>query len=868
MKQLINAIVTLILRFRYSITFKGLDTIKPNHRPILFLPNHPALIDPVILMNRLYNTFKPRPLAEENHANHQLIRPFMKVVRAVIIPDMNRQNRNQRQRVLTGINNIVDGLKQGDNILLYPAGRLSRNGREELGAKSGVETIIKEVKDVRIVLVRTKGLWGSSFSYADHTPATGKDTIRNLLRLLANCLFFMPRRRVDIELHEPKDFPRQGDRKILNTYLENYYNSTRSSLIRVPYFHFQKKTVEPQPLPQKTTINRNTDRVPNQIRKDVTHKVTDLAGIETIGDNDKLAQDLGMDSLALLEFGGWLQKQYNVSPENLESLQTVADCMLAASGVITGEYSQPLKPINKTWFTEQSQENLSFPQEETIAACFLQQAANNPDQAIISDQIAGVKTYRQLIMAIIALMPDIRKINNNRIGIMLPASVGAAISYLTVQFGGKVAVQINWTTGISQMSHCLNSTGVHHIISARALTQRLQDQGLDLDQLDVKWLYLEDIAAKMSKKRKIYALLNSYLSWRLLKKARIDTTAVILFTSGSEAMPKSVPLSHANILANGQDTAKILSLKSDDKLLGILPPFHSLGLSGTIIMPLCIGLKTAYYPNPTEGARVAQMISSYQASVLLSTPTFLNATLHSSSPDHLKSLRLVFSGAEKCPEHLHSSLKKLCPKTILCEGYGVTECSPVISVNYPDNPKPGTIGRVLPSMDYRLIHPETHESVNPGEPGLLIVRGPNVFSGYLGNGKSPFVSFTGKKWYDTGDLVIEQDSILTFSGRLKRFIKLGGEMISLPAIEQVMENAFPTEKGPSLAVTATNDEEHPALVLFTVDSINRERANKAIRLAGLSGLHTIRQVISIDEIPLLGSGKTDYKQLDTFVTTN
>lgn len=861
MKNFINLFITLILRLRYSITLRGLDKIKQNNKPILFLPNHPALIDPVILMNCLYSRFQPRPLAEEEHVSHKLLQPFIKLVRAVVIPDMNRQGRNGRERVRVGIDHIIDGLRQGDNILLYPAGRLTRNGREELGAKSSVETIVKQVKNLRIVTVRTTGLWGSSFSFAGHTPSKRKLIFRNLLYLLMNGFFFMPRRRIEIEFCEPDNFPFSSDRKTINTYLEKYYNDNISPAVYTPYCHFLNIPVSKKTEERPKIINRDIEGVPTGIRQDVLNQIKLLSGFDTIDENDNLAQDLSIDSLTLVEFGEWLHQQYNVSLASLGSLQTVADCILAAAGIIANTSDQ-LKPINKKWAAEQQKKMLNFPNSNTIAACFLEKAAANPGQAIVADQISGVKTYRQLIMSILALLPKIRTINNKRIGILLPASVSAVLSYLSVLFAGKVAVQVNWTTGISQIKHCLDKTNVSTIISAKAVTDKLRDQGIDLDCLDVKWLYLENIASEISVWQKLKALFGSYLSWRTLKKATIDPTAVILFTSGSEAMPKSVPLSHTNILTNCADTAHTLSLTGTDRLLGILPPFHSLGLSGTIIMPLCLGLRTAYHHNPTEGARVAQLIDGYQTTLLLTTPTFLNAALHASSKEQLKSLRLVFSGAEKCPDTLYTTLKKRYPKTILCEGYGVTECSPVISVNRPDNPSPATIGSVLPSIDYEIIHPETHIKVTPGEAGVLIVRGPNIFSGYLEEGQSPFLSFSGNQWYNTGDLVTEHDGILTFSGRLKRFIKLGGEMVSLPAIEQVMGTSFEIEDGPSFAVTATNSDNNPEIVLFTISAIDRTQANKAIKAAGLSGLHNIRQVINIDQIPLLGSGKTDYNKLD------
>jgi len=274
-----------------------------------------------------------------------------------------------------------------------------------------------------------------------------------------------------------------------------------------------------------------------------------------------------------------------------------------------------------------------------------------------------------------------------------------------------------------------------------------------------------------------------------------------------------------------------------------------------------------YWANPTEGAQLSRMIAAYETSTLITTPTFLNGILRAGEPAQLKSLRLIFSGAEKCPDHVFQTLQKMNPDALLCEGYGVTECSPVVTVNSIDDPRPGTIGRIMPSMEYVLLDPETRKLVTSGETGQLLVRGPNVFPGYLGDAPSPFVEYEGKSWYDTGDLMFEQEGVLVFAGRLKRFVKLGGEMISLPAIEQVLEAYYPTGDEAVLAVAATADEEHPELVLLTTLDTDRQEANQAIREAGLSPLHNIRLIKKTDQIPLLGTGKTDYTTINKLVNS-
>ena len=262
---------------------------------------------------------------------------------------------------------------------------------------------------------------------------------------------------------------------------------------------------------------------------------------------------------------------------------------------------------------------------------------------------------------------------------------------------------------------------------------------------------------------------------------------------------------------------------------------------------------------------LARLIEAYRVSLLVGTPTFLSGIVRTATRHQLDSLRLAVTGAEKCPERTYNALVERCPNAVVLEGYGITECSPIVAVNDDRNPRPFTIGRILPSLEYAIVDPETWQPVGTGEIGMLLVRGPTVFGGYLGDAiEPPFVEYGGHTWYRTGDLVSEdRDRVLTFHGRLKRFVKRGGEMISLPAIEAVLEQHYAAsgDQGPVIAVEATPDEHQPELVLFTTTDLDRQTVNRQIREGGLSALHNISRVIRVDSIPVLGTGKTNYREL-------
>jgi long-chain-fatty-acid--[acyl-carrier-protein] ligase len=332
-----------------------------------------------------------------------------------------------------------------------------------------------------------------------------------------------------------------------------------------------------------------------------------------------------------------------------------------------------------------------------------------------------------------------------------------------------------------------------------------------------------------------------------------------------------VPLSHANLLANLRDLSKIFYFKPSDRMIGILPPFHSFGLTGTSLLPLCSGLKVVYHPNPTEGIALARIIEAYRVSILVGTPTFLSVITRAARDEQVASLRLVVTGAEKCPEQLYETLERRWPHLSVVEGYGITECSPVVSCNRERAPRRGTIGYALPSVEFAVVDLETGERLEAGRAGMLLVRGPSIFNGYLHHdGETPFINFEGKSWYRTGDLVNEEpDGLLIFAGRLKRFVKLGGEMVSLPAVEEALLARFGNDQDQEiiLAVEAAAAETNPELVLFSTRNITREEANFAIRDVGLSPLHNIRSVKTLDAIPILGTGKTDYLKLKSLLPT-
>ena len=857
-----------IIALRYRVEIRGLEAIRAKgRRGILFLPNHSALIDPAVIVAWLYPSFELRPLADEHQVGRTVFGYIALLYGSRILPNLERSGVEARNRTRKALQDLADGLKAGENILLYPSGRLKRQTLEDIGSASGTETIVKAVPEARVVLIRQNGLWGSSFSIGatGEMPDIGTAVARGIKYLLLNGIFFMPKRRVTIEIVEPDDFPRTGTRSAINRYLERFYNADALPNTYVPYGFWERGGNRVLPDPLQIRQQADASAVSPATRDLVLAHLADVSGRTDVTLRHQLARDLGLDSLATAELVAWIQTDFGFSVDSPESLQSVADVVLAAAGQGISEKPIDLKPIPSVWFSAAGNDTLlAVPEGRTITAAFLTQAAVRASQPLFADQTSGVRTYRDLVTAVYVLKPILERLPGDYIGIMMPASIGATIFILSAMFAGKTPVMVNWTTGVRTVTHSLGLLGVTTVVTARALVAKLGSTGIDMSEVENSFLYVEDVLKGVRTSDKIRAALHARLSLAALERVQPRDEAVVLFTSGSESLPKAVPLTHANLLANMRDILQMGQLVERDIVLGFLPPFHSFGMTLTVMLPITVGLRTVFYPNPTESSVLARLAEGYRATVIFGTPTFLGGITRVASDRQLASMRLAVTGAEKCPDSLMATLKQRWPSLIVLEGYGITECSPVVSVNPMDGPVAGSIGRLLPTVEGLVVDLELTRRAVPDETGLLLVRGPSIFGGYLHfDGESPFVAFEGKSWYRTGDLVsMTADGVLFFKGRLKRFIKLGGEMVSLPAIEAVLQRHFgETDDGPIVAVEAIGSGEHPDITLFTRRPADRAQINALIRSEGLSPLHFIRQVIDVDAIPVLGTGKTDYRAL-------
>jgi len=404
------------------------------------------------------------------------------------------------------------------------------------------------------------------------------------------------------------------------------------------------------------------------------------------------------------------------------------------------------------------------------------------------------------------------------------------------------------------------------IITAGSFYEKVKEQ--IPEDIKSKLMFLEKEVGGISTKMKLKGLVQSKFP-KLFITTNIDKIAVVLFTSGSETLPKAVPLTHENIVTDLWGALHIMDIRVQSIFLSFLPPFHSFGFTVLSILPLITGVKVAYTPNPVNLNEVIEALKHNKANNIMVTPTLLKMIMAKSKKEDFESVELVISGAES----LHADIKKDFEKiteghnSIIVEGYGITECAPIVCLNPKDTQKLNSVGVVIKGMDMVIVNPDNFEILKQGEEGMLLVNGSSVFPGYLDDKiESPFINIDGKEYYKTGDLgYIDNDNFVFITGRLKRFVKIGGEMISLPFIENILKEEYGSTTENNLAVEGTDKGTDPRVVLFSTKEINLSEVNKYLRERGVASISKVREVIMIDSIPLLGSGKVDYRYLKELI---
>ena len=473
---------------------------------------------------------------------------------------------------------------------------------------------------------------------------------------------------------------------------------------------------------------------------------------------------------------------------------------------------------------------------------------------IAEDASRKTLNYSQLLLKSYVLGGTVARYlpDEDSVGVMMPNVLANLVLFYGLVASDKVPAMLNFSSGPAQILSCLKAVCVKTVITSHAFIEAGKLEGLEKAMKDggIRLLYLEDIAKAMTAVDKIKGIFRRLIAAKPKRKA--NEAAAVLFTSGSEGMPKAVLLSHTNFLINGYQAVVEAMLTPRDIFFNALPMFHSFGLGVGCILTTINGIKTVLYPSPLHYRVIPELIYDTNSTILCATDTFLAGYGNAAHPYDFFSLRMAVVGAEKLKESTEKLyLEKFCLR--IMEGYGATECSPLISVNTRMYAKRGSVGRIVPALEYKL---DPVEGITDGK--KLVVRGKNVMMGYMRADNPGVLDAPKDGWYDTGDIVeVDDEDFIFIKGRAKRFAKVGGEMISLTAIETAINELYP-ETGNAIVAVA-DEKKGEKLVLFTTCQTAESAAVKAfIRQKGLSDLGAPSQIVIKDEIPVIGSGKTDY----------
>ena len=502
---------------------------------------------------------------------------------------------------------------------------------------------------------------------------------------------------------------------------------------------------------------------------------------------------------------------------------------------------------------------------QTLVEAVVETAVRFPKHVVLQD-VSAALTYRKLLVGVNLMaeqLPAVLARDAKHIGVLLPNVNATPVVLLSLWSLGLEPAIFNFSTGPAIMLACAQLAGVKQIITSRAFLERAKLDVAPLMEAGIGFVYLEEVRAKISSGAKLGALFKQTFAPGLVcAPVDPDSAAVILFTSGSEGVPKGVELTHRNILANLRQMLAVTDLMDHDKIFNAMPLFHSFGLTVGTLLPLVRGMSVFIYPSPLHYRVVPTVFYHADCTIMLGTNTFLNGYARKANPYDFRSLRYMFAAAEKLQEATATAWAQRFGVRVL-EGYGATECAPCVSVNTPLQAKYGSAGRLMPGMEYKM---EKVEGVAEG--GRLFVRGPNVMKGYLNaDANAQFLALEG--WYDTGDIVrVDSEGFVFIQGRLKRFAKISGEMVSLTAVEDALAGAFPHYGlRCQVAVIARLDEDkgEKLIAVSNEAKLTLEEMRAAIKAKGLPNIAAPREVKFIHEIPKLGTGKTNHRELEKLI---
>lgn len=887
--KLLCKIYRLLLSVRYRLEISWLDNLKHDW-PLLILPNHQALVDPQILIVNLAEFIVVSPVIIESYYNLPIIKWIFKFMNAIPMWDLTTWS--DKKSVEQAFQDVVKALQQWRNILIYPSGQLYSQWFESIIWKQSVFNIVNMMpNNVKIIWVRLTWLRWSMWSKAWiwKNPNLVRTLFKSVRYVIVNLVFFIPKRRVVMEIEDlTKQIKSLDDLGEQNKYLEKFYNKYwEEEIFYLKHYFFYddiqgktKPTIIKWSLKQlQQTKTFDINDFPVEVFEKISKKIIQMKWLNMSSKDDliklesRLIFDLYFDSLDVAEIKSYVQTNFRWSsnPPILD-IRTIGDlCLMAVWKSTTVE---ELKLCNWDQIAENT--NIQLKQilktnfdklwdNANILTMFKSVFKSEKTNDFIFDNLLWKQSKNEFLVKAYLISDYIRNFDWKYVGIMIPATSFTSIIIIATYLAGKIPVMLNWTLWSDALDHCIKFANLNFIFTSHSFYDRVKNDSLD-KHFD-KYVYMEDILNKIPVIKKLKALVKSLFF--ILPDC--SDQAVLLYTSWSESLPKAVSLTHKNIISNLIWSMEIFDLKSDNILLWFLPPFHSFGFTVNTMLPLMTGMRVVYTPDPNDAKTIVELIKHCKITVISSTPTFLKFIMNMASSDDMLSVKIVVVWAEKCSDDIFDKFDKLCPNWLILEWYGITECSPVVSINPIKNIKRWSVWVPIWWSDLKILDLGNGNECWSWEQGMIYVSGHSIFWWYLDrNLDSPFyeidISWKQIRYYKTWDIwYLDQDGFLYITGRLKRFIKIAWEMISLPFVEWILSKKYSTDDEYKIAVESIEIEWDARIILFSVDKIDIDEANKYLRSCWVSNLIKISEVRKIEKIPLLGTGKIDYKVLKSMI---
>ncbi len=875
----------LLVAYHYKVRTNNKASLRGFRGGIIAF-GHSALSDPVITTSQIWPWAKPRPVVYSGQYNTY---PWlMKLVRAFPINSPKDGNGDwQRRKIAQQLEAVRTALASGDNIMISPAGQIKTGLKEKLGQKSGVRDLVMSNPGAPLMLIRIRGLHGSIFS--KYFTGTGDlPSGKHMLQLIRQNwkTFLLPFNRtvVDLDFERIDTVPAEVMESVgtFNAWLEAWYNAVPDQLIpgrggdsfKTDFVYGAASTSDEIPI-NELVFGRVKQLLQAEFKIEPT-AITLTSDLETLG--------IDSQSQAILPL--LVADAFGVNVPETTVLDIVRDVVVAAQGSLGDAASKEVMSVvtPPAWLESNRPVPMWIPESKSLVHAFLltRDRVGATAMACGGTNALGVdevRTYREKLARAMLIADHIKRLPGEYIGVMLPATVAADVTILAIMLTGKVAVPFNWTAGATALDQAIRTSDVQVIISSDMFLTQVQASFTE--QTMEKMVTLESLlSGSLGAKVGTLARL---IKCRLLARFPAATirafypytmddedTAVVLFTSGSETAPKGVPLSHRNVMACVKGALSAIDGKPNEVMLAFLPGFHSFGFSMEMMLCATTGVKIAFEPDPKRYRRLAAAAEKWQATLIPGTPDFIAGILHvAANPvQQFKTVRAVLTGAQKAPDVLKKRIAELGKDYF--EGYGITETAPLVSVTRPGETPVG-VGKPIVGVTIVIVGIEPDESGvygrrATGEEGRIFVAGDTVFGGYMAGVQDPFVMLDGVRYYNTGDLgYLDTAGNLTISGRLKRFIKVAGEMVSLPAAEDPLVSHWPSdEKGPVVAIDGVENPDGGAgiICLYTADArVTLAEAHTVLRAAGVVGRAWPRYLKLVPEIPLLGTGKVNYRAL-------